>query len=82
MATSWHKLWERNLMMNEFNFDEAMKRLNIIAQELEKEDLSLDDSIKLFEEGLKLSQACQTQLVSYENKVKELVATHSGNKND
>lgn len=68
--------------MNEFNFDSAMKRLQVIAVELEKEDLSLDDSIKLFEEGLKLSSACQEQLKTYENKVKELVLEHSGNKND
>lgn len=68
--------------MNEFNFDEAMTRLNVIAQELEKEDLSLDVSIKLFEEGLKLSQACQTQLQTYETKVKELVLAHSGKQHD
>ncbi len=64
--------------MNEFNFDEAMKRLNVISQELEREDLSLDQSIQLFEEGLNLSKKCQEQLNNYEDKVKELVATHSG----
>lgn len=64
--------------MHEFNFDEAMKRLNVISQELEREDLSLDQSIQLFEEGLNLSKKCQEQLNNYEDKVKELVATHSG----
>lgn len=68
--------------MNEFNFDEAMKRLNVIANELEKDDLSLDQSIALFEEGLSLSSACQKQLGNYENKVKELVLAHSGKNND
>lgn len=68
--------------MNEFNFDEAMTRLNVIAQELEKEDLSLDVSIKLFEEGLKLSSACQAQLQVYETQVKELVLAHSGKQNE
>ena len=67
--------------MNEFNFDEAMQRLNVIAQELERDDLNLDTSIKLFEEGLSLSKLCQEQLNVYENKVKELVSQHSGNQN-
>ncbi|HKM23804.1 MAG TPA: exodeoxyribonuclease VII small subunit [Erysipelothrix sp.] len=67
--------------MNEFNFDAAMKRLNLIASELEKDDLSLDASIQLFEEGLNLSKQCQEQLAIYENKVKELVSQHSGKQN-
>ena len=67
--------------MNEFNFDAAMKRLNLIASELEKDDISLDASIQLFEEGLNLSKQCQEQLAIYENKVKELVSQHRGKQN-
>lgn len=60
------------------NFDEAMKRLAIIADELEKDDLSLDKAIALFEEGLELSSLCQKQLKGYETKVSELVKKHTG----
>ncbi|NLL75179.1 MAG: exodeoxyribonuclease VII small subunit [Erysipelothrix sp.] len=60
------------------NFDEAMKRLTQIADELEKDDLPLDDAIKLFEEGLELSAQCQKQLKGYEDKVSDLVKKHSG----
>ena len=60
------------------NFDEAMKRLTQIADELEKDDLPLDDAIKLFEEGLELSAQCQKQLKGYEDKVSDLVKKRSG----
>lgn len=60
------------------NFDEAMKRLSVIANELEKDDLPLDSAIALFEEGLELSALCQKQLKGYEAKVSDLVKKHSG----
>lgn len=65
-------------MNDTLNFDEAMKRLSIIANELEKDDLPLDNAIALFEEGLELSSLCQKQLKGYESKVSELVKKHSG----
>ena len=40
--------------MEEINFEEAMKKLEQITAELEKGDLSLDESVKKFEEGIKL----------------------------
>lgn len=69
--------------MNEtINFDEAMKRLSQIADDLEKDELPLDDAIALFEEGLELSALCQKQLQGYEAKVSQLVQKHSGDAND
>lgn len=65
-------------MSETFNFDDAMKRLNEIANDLEKDTLGLDDAIKLFEEGLKLSRKCQNQLEFYEKKVSDLVTKHQG----
>lgn len=55
-----------------------MKRLQEITEALDKEDLPLDDAIKLFEEGLNLSKQCQDQLKAYETKVTELVKAHQG----
>ncbi len=53
-------------------FEDAMKRLEMIVDELESGQTDLDESIKLFEEGLGLSKALNEQLKSYENKIAEL----------
>lgn len=64
--------------MSEFNFDEAMKRLDTISTELGKDDIEMEKALKLFEEGLDLSAKCQKRLIDYENKVNELVVKHQG----
>ena len=43
-------------MKEEINFEEAMKKLEEIATELEKNDLDLDSSVAKLEEGMKLSK--------------------------
>lgn len=63
-------------MSKPFKFEEAMNRLNQISLELEKEDLPLDKSIQLFEEGLDLANKCQLELENYEKKVKDLVSKY------
>ncbi|AMC93332.1 hypothetical protein AOC36_04880 [Erysipelothrix larvae] len=63
--------------MTEFNFEKAMKRLTEISELLESDTLPLDESIKLFEEGLELSKQCQDKLTQYETKVKDLVDKHN-----
>lgn len=57
-------------------FDEAMKRLEIIVKELDNPNLSLEKSIELFEEGLKLSQSTQKLLSSYEQKINQIVSDY------
>ena len=42
-------------MTKELTFEESMEKLEEIANELEKNDLSLDESIKKFEEGMKIT---------------------------
>ena len=59
-------------------FEDAMKRLEEIANELEKDDLTLDDSIAKFEEGMNLSKKCKQMLDSAEKKITILI----GNKED
>lgn len=68
--------------MENFNFDEAMKRLAVISETLSQDDLEMDKALKLFEEGLELSAKCQSTLKEYENKVNELVMKHQGEKHD
>lgn len=56
-------------MANEMKFEEAMTRLSEIVQTLERGEASLDDSIGLFEEGMKLSKYCSAVLEQAEQKV-------------
>lgn len=67
--------------MSEFKFDEAMKRLETIVSQLDNPELPLEQSIDLFEEGLKLSQACQKQLNSYEKRINQIVEDYSQEEN-
>jgi exodeoxyribonuclease VII small subunit len=59
--------------MGEIGFEEALKRLEEIAGILEKGDASLDETLSLFEEGMKLSAFCQKKLTEVENKIKLIV---------
>lgn len=55
------------------DFEKKLNRLEEIVQKMEKGELSLDESMKLFEEGVKLTRECQTQLTKAEAQVKKLV---------
>ncbi|MBQ7889317.1 MAG: exodeoxyribonuclease VII small subunit [Erysipelotrichaceae bacterium] len=59
-------------------FEESMKRLDEIVSALEKNECTLDESIQLFEEGLKLSQSLSEQLKHYEEKVTQLLKESTG----
>ena len=48
--------------MSEKKFEEAMKRLENIVESLERGDLSLEESLKIFEEGMKLLHFCSKKL--------------------
>jgi exodeoxyribonuclease VII small subunit len=55
------------------DFEKKLGRLEEIVQKMEKGDLALDESLKLFEEGVKLSRDCQARLSEAEAQVKKLV---------
>ncbi|TFB10265.1 exodeoxyribonuclease VII small subunit [Candidatus Marinimicrobia bacterium MT.SAG.2] len=57
---------------SELTFEDALKRLNEIVHKLEKGDKKLEDSIKLFEEGVKLSRFCKEVLKEAAEKVEGL----------
>ena len=63
-------------------FEQSMQRLDQIVSLLEKNQCTLDESIALFEEGLHLSQELNTQLISYEEKVAQLMKESSGGSHD
>ena len=60
-------------MNGDINFEDAMKQLESIANELEKGNLTLDESVKKFEEGMNLSKKCSDFLNSAEKKITMLI---------
>ncbi|MEY4527956.1 MAG: Exodeoxyribonuclease 7 small subunit [Nitrospirota bacterium] len=61
-------------------FEQAMARLEAIVGELESGDLPLDESLKIFEEGIRLSKNCLKVLEEAERKVEVLVQDKNGKK--
>ena len=61
-------------------FEQAMARLEAIVGELEKGDLPLDESLRIFEEGIRLSKNCLRVLEEAERKVEVLVQDKNGKK--
>lgn len=59
--------------MAEVKFEEAIKKLDEIAKDLESGELSLDDSVEKFEEGMKLSKTCTKILNDAEKKINLLI---------
>lgn len=56
------------------DFEKKLTRLEQIVEKMESGDLALEESLKLFEEGVKLSRECNTQLTDAEQKVKMLLS--------
>ena len=66
-------------MAGKDNFEDAMKRLDEIVQEMEKGDIGIEDALKLFEEGTSLSKLCAKKLSAVEKRVEIL---KKGEKNE
>ncbi len=54
-------------------FEKSLAELESLVQQLEKGELSLEDSLKQFERGVQLARGCQNALKTAELKVRELV---------
>ena len=59
-------------------FEDTLGRLEEIVGQLERGDISLEDSIKMYEEGLALSKTCMDKLTQAELKLKKLVKNVDG----
>jgi exodeoxyribonuclease VII small subunit len=59
-------------------FEEQLTQLETVVERLERGDLTLDESVRLFEEGMKLSHACKEQLEQAEGRIQVLVETKGG----
>jgi len=59
-------------------FEDAMKKLEGIVERMEKGDMFLNESLKLFEEGVKLTRFCSQELQKAEKKVELLTKDIEG----
>lgn len=57
----------------EQNFKTKMERLNLIVAQLEDNQLDLEQSMQLFEEGLNLIKQCNLQLTQFDTKIQTLL---------
>jgi exodeoxyribonuclease VII small subunit len=73
-TNNWEKnvIW-RNEMQKEPTFEEALDKLQEIVSSLETGQLSLDESLAKFEEGIRLSRFCNEKLTETQKKVQKLV---------
>ncbi len=60
------------------DFEKSFQQLEKIVQRLEGEELSLDDSLKLFEEGIRLSRFCNQKLSDVEKKIELILSDAKG----
>ncbi|WP_294579193.1 exodeoxyribonuclease VII small subunit [uncultured Thomasclavelia sp.] len=59
--------------MENITFEEAMKKLEEIVSALENNQISLEKSVDLFQEGIKLSKLCNDKLNNIEDKVAKIL---------
>lgn len=64
--------------MAEIKFEEAIKKLEKIVSDLEKGELSLDDALKKYQEGIEMSRVCTQKLESAKKKIDLLSKNKKG----
>ena len=60
-------------MVKPEKFEKSLEKLEKIVERLENGDLSLEDSIQSFEEGMKLAKTCETRLTEAQKKIEILM---------
>ena len=68
--------------MSKLSFKQSMKRIDEILDLLEKNEIELEEAVKLFEEGLKLVNECDLQLNSFKDKINSLMKDYEGDINE
>lgn len=57
------------MISKDFDFEKSIKELEKIASDLEKDQISIEESISLFEKGVKLSKDCSEYLENAKQKI-------------
>lgn len=65
--------------VSEMSFEEAMAELERVVNQLERGDVPLEDSIKLYERGAALNKRCEEKLKEAEEKVAAITLDGNGN---
>ena len=65
--------------VSEMSFEEAMKELETVVGQLERGDVALEQSIKLYERGAALKKRCEAKLKEAEEKVAKITTDSAGN---
>lgn len=64
--------------LDEMSFEQAMAELEQVVGQLERGDVALEDSIKLYERGAELKKRCETKLAEAEEKVAQITLGADG----
>lgn len=64
--------------MEEIKFEEALERLESIVKKMEQGEMTLEESLDAFEEGIKLSRFCSKKLDDIERRVEVLLKENNG----
>lgn len=59
------------------SLEQSLQKLETLVEQLEKGELSLEESLSLYEQGMKLSKQCQNMLSGIEQKIESINAEHS-----
>lgn len=78
-AINYNPRFLQGAFMAKDSFEKDLKRLEDIVSKMEEGDIPLDESMKLFEEGIKLSRLCSERLDKAEKKVEIITADKNGN---
>lgn len=64
--------------VSELSFEEAMQQLEKVVADLERGDVALEDSIKLYQRGAELKAHCEARLKAAEEKVAQITLGEDG----
>jgi exodeoxyribonuclease VII small subunit len=65
-------------MSEKFRLGQALKRLEEIVESLEREELELEDALRLFDEGMELIRAAERELIESEGRIKQVLVDRRG----
>ena len=73
------KIMAKKNNLKESSFENSMHKLETIVEQLESGEITLDETLQKFEEGMKLVEVCHAKLNEAEKKLKILVKDQAGN---
>lgn len=65
-------------MAEKFRLGEALNRLEKIVESLEREELELEDALRLFDEGMELIRTAERQLIESQGRIKQVLVDRRG----